>query len=228
MGGFVRAQMRVFFLVIAGLSTICAHAVVAQYVAPSTQPAFTTRELPPVVIRDWKNAQRPPDVTPRAGSWTLGVGIDGFTTFGGDKNTLLLPSVTAGYFFTKSVSLNFDVGMNDLEYDFGRNGYDESSATVHDVGGLFMLRKILVHDDNTMLSADIGIGATHADGGFPTRLHQDELIRTIGLTTDIRLSSSAYLTLSARYIRAANDFFDRHPSRGFDGVSYYLGLKVLF
>jgi hypothetical protein len=145
--------------------------------------------LPPVVIRPWRNLQREPDLLPRAGMWTLGIGVDGFTTFSGDKNTLLLPSVTAGYFFTKSVSMNVDVGMNDLEYDFGRNGYDDTSATVHDVGGMVMVRKILLHDNKVMLSGDIGIGAVHADAGFPTRSHEDELIRTIGLTTDIRLGS---------------------------------------
>jgi hypothetical protein len=199
----------------------------------ATQPALPTTQtavadLPPVVIRPWQIMTPEADFLPHARTVTFGVGIDGYSTFSGERDTLLLPSLTAGYYFTKSVSLNFDVGVSDVDYTFGYDGFDGAHSTIHDVGGLLTLRKTLWHNNDVLLSADVGVGAIHADTGFPKDLEQDQIVRTIGLVTDIRIGPAAFLTLSARYARFANDFFDRTPSRGFNGMNYYVGLKILF
>jgi hypothetical protein len=233
----MRGQFAAACVAILAVSTTYTQFIFAEDVGPSTQPAGASTQptippqstfLPPVVIRPWQNTQRESAFMPRAHMAMFGVGVEGFTTFSGDKSTLLLPSLTAGYFFTKSVSLNFDAGINDVDYDYGSNGFDGSQTTVHDVGGLLTLRKIFWHDDSVVLSADVGVGAVHADGGFPTRFEQDQIVRTVGIVTDIRLGPADFLTLGVRYARVANDFLDREPSRGSNGLNYYVGLKILF
>jgi len=201
--------------------------------APSTQAEFPSPQtrpgdFPPVVIRPWRVAVEDTCFLPRPGSVTLGLGVDGYSTFSGERDNLLMPSISVGYFFTKTVSLNFELGVSDVDYSYGDNGFDGSTLAVHDVGGLLMLRKMIWHDSDVMISADVGVGSIHADAGFPKYLEQDEIVRTIGLVTDIRIAPSAFLTLSARYARFANDFLDRTPSRGFNGMNYFVGLKVLF
>ena len=212
------------FVIALVVSTIYAQHVCGQTI--DTRPA-TTQALPPVVIQPWHVTTEDPSIIPHAGVATFGIGVDGFSTFSGERDTLLLPSLSAGLYITKSVSINFDVGVSDVDYQFGQNGFDGSQMAVHDIGGVFMLRKVLWHNNDILLSADVGVGAIHADSGFPKYFETDQIVRTIGLVTDIRLNQSTFLTLGARYARFANDFLDRSPSRGFNGMNYYVGLKFV-